>query len=934
MTRPSAPLCSLLAALLIAASSGSHAQDAAKAAKFYENALKRYEARDIAGAIIQLKNALQADRNQLSVQVLLGKALLADSQPSAAEVAFNEALRLGVDRAEICVPLAQALSAQGKQQQVLSDPRLAAEGLGPTTRRDLLLERASAYSDLGDARNALSAVLDARKIDPAAISSWLAEVPLRIRARQWAQAQAAADQALKIQPDSADALYQKASIAHASGDLREALATYDRIVGLDDRHFEARIARAGLLVDLARDSDALGDLAAAEKLHPKDPRAAYLRALISERRGDAPGTKAALKQVTDLLDPVPIEFIRFRTQFLMLNGLAHYGLAELEKAKPYLELAARQQPGSPLLKLLAQIALSEPNPTRAQELLEEYTRARPTDSQALLMLASVHINQGRGARAATLMQDALKQQDSPDMRTALGIGLLQIGQDQMALEQLEKVYKANPKQVYATLALIKAYARGGRTADALRISADAAKRLPNEASLALLDASLRQANGDLAGARQGFDRALRLDPKLIDAQLGMARVEALTKSFDAADKRLRELLKTNERRADVQFEVALLSELRGKDDEAEKWLRMAAESSGPRELRADFALVEWYLRKGKPALALQAAKTLSGKQPDDIDALRALAGAQLANGDANAARLTLTNAARKASFNTQQLVGIAGMQLQAQDTQGAAYSLDKALSGSPDNAAALTLMAQVDLRRNEPASAEAKARQLLKLDAKSEAAYLLLADVARVRHEPGKEIDALRRVHELSPRSQHAARLVTALSRLGRTKEARESADQWLARNPRDAGVMKAIGDAEARDGAFAAARQRYEAAAKLNPQDAEALNNLANVLIRLKEAGAVSVAEQALALRPTEPLVLDTAGWANLKAGKLDRALQLLRDARLRSPAQAEIRYHLGVALAKASRTPEAREELQAAIKAGNFDELDEAKRTLATLN
>jgi len=578
MTRQTASLSGLLAALLIAAAPAG-AQDTAKAARFYEDALKRYEAKDIAGAIVQLKNALQADKNQLSVQVLLGKALLADSQPAAAEVAFAEAIRLGVDRAEICVPLAQALSAQGKQQQVLTDPRLAVDGLGPTTRRELLLERASAYSDLGDARNALTTVQEARKLDPSALQSWLAEVPLRIRARQWPEAQAAANQALKLQPDSSEALYQKASILHASGDLREAIATYDLIVSKDPKHFESRIARAGLLADLNRDNDALAELAAAEKLHPKDPRAAYLRALINERRGDRPGTKTALKQVTDLLDPVPIEFIRYRTQFLMLNGLAHYGLAEFEKAKPYLELAARQQPGSPLLKLLAQIAIDEPNPGRAMELLEEYTRTRPSDSQALLMLASLHINQGRGAKAASLMQDALKQQESPDMRAALGIGLLQMGQDRMALDQLEKVYKANPKQTYATLALIKAYARAGRLADALKVSGEAVKRQPTEASLALLDATLRQSSGDLGGARQGFDRALRLDPKLIDAQLGMARIDALTKSYDAADKQLRELLKSNERRADVQFELALLNELRGKDDEAEKWLRSAAEAS-------------------------------------------------------------------------------------------------------------------------------------------------------------------------------------------------------------------------------------------------------------------------------------------------------------------------------------------------------------------
>ena len=68
----------------------------------------------------------------------LGKALLADSQPVAAEVAFNEALRLGVDRAEVCVSLAEALNAQGKQRQMLADPRLSPDGLNATTRRDLL----------------------------------------------------------------------------------------------------------------------------------------------------------------------------------------------------------------------------------------------------------------------------------------------------------------------------------------------------------------------------------------------------------------------------------------------------------------------------------------------------------------------------------------------------------------------------------------------------------------------------------------------------------------------------------------------------------------------------------------------------------------------------------------------------------------------------
>jgi tetratricopeptide (TPR) repeat protein len=62
-------------------------------------------------------------------------------------------------------------------------------------------------------------VLDARALNTGDVNGWVAEVPLRVRARQFNEAHAAADQALKIAPDNAEALYQKASIYHASGQV-------------------------------------------------------------------------------------------------------------------------------------------------------------------------------------------------------------------------------------------------------------------------------------------------------------------------------------------------------------------------------------------------------------------------------------------------------------------------------------------------------------------------------------------------------------------------------------------------------------------------------------------------------------------------------------------------------------------------------------------
>ncbi|HEV6963833.1 XrtA/PEP-CTERM system TPR-repeat protein PrsT [Roseateles sp.] len=931
-----ASLPGLLAALLIGAASPAQAQDAAKASRFYEDALQRYEKRDIPGAIIQLKNALQADKTQLPVHVLLGKALLADSQPAAAEFQLGEAVRLGVNRAEVAVALAMAMNAQGKQPQMLDDPRLQPAGLPAGIQQQLLIERALAQSDMGDGKAAMASVLEARALNPGDVNSWIAEVPLRVRARQFTEAMAAADHAIKLAPDNGEALYQKAAIYHAGGQVAQALAGYERAIQVQPKHAESHLGRAGLLVDLNRDAEALAEVNELQTLRPNDPRGAYLRAVLAERAGDARTARAALKRITDLLDPVPIEYIRYRTQLLMLNGLAHYSLGEREKSKPFLELASRQQPGSPLIKLLAQVALAEPNVNRAIELLDGYVKARPGDGQALLMLASAHMSQGRHARAVQLMQDALKAKDAPEYRTALGLSLLQSGQPGMAEDQLAKAYKADPGQTYAGLALVTVYLRDKQIPKALAVADTLARANPNSATVLMVQAYAKSQARDVAGARAGYEKALKLDPSQLEAKLGLARIDAMAGSYDAAEKRLRDALKNDERNTSILFELALVNELRGRDDEALKWLDSAAAASGPRETRINFALVAWHLRKGQPARAIEAAKVLLSKVPEDVEALQAYAAAQLANGDAAGARATLTNASRRAGFETPRLVEVARQQVAAQDLKGAGYSLEKALNGTPNDPAAIAMLSSVELAQGNTAQAEQRARQVVEANPKSALGYNLLAEVAMRRGQSAAALDALRKAHDIDKSSTTLTRLMRAqAAQAGGLKPAIDSADAWLRKNPSDAAVRAAAAELLVRAKDYAGARRHYEAILKASPADPGVLNNLANVLVELKDPGAIDVAERALKADPRNPVLLDTAGWANHRGGKADRALQLLRDARLRAPDNPDIRYHLAAVLAQAGRKAEAKDELSAALRGdATFATAAEAKQLLSTLN
>lgn len=926
-------LCGLALAFLVAGGTlAAHAADG-KASQYYENALVRYEKQDLAGAIIQLKNALKVDKNMLPVHVLLGKALQANGEVVAAEVAFDEALRLGVNRVEVVIPLARATLTQGKAQALLEQPRFADAGLPAGLKAELLLIKASAAGDLGDARAALEFIEQARAIEPGRPGTWLAEVPIRLRARQVREATVAADKAIELAPGAAEAFYLRGTIAHVLADLPAAQSYYDKALKAQPTHTEALVSRAGLLMDMGRWPDAARDVAELRRSSTADPRGAYLGALLADRDGNGAAARAALNEVSALLDPVPMEFLRYRPQLLILGGLAHYGLNQHEKAKPYLEAVQRSQPNSAATKLLAQIYLGDGNIDRAIEALESYLKGQPGDAQALLLLASAHMTQGRHARATRLMQDALTRQDLPALRGMLGIGLVGGGKYTQAVTEFESVLRQDPGNVQAGTALASIYLQGGQPAKAVHVAEGLAKRRPNHAGLQNLLGSARAGVGDATGARVAFEQALKIDPAFLAPQVNLARLDTDKGTYDSAIARLNTVLAKSDKDVDALMELARVHARRGQPGEAQRWLEKADDHSGADHLQPGLALVDFHLAQRRPDLAREAVKRVANKAPEAAPVLMTLARVHLANGDAAGARTALTRAATMASQDAPALVQIARLQLQAGDLPAAAYALEKALGARPDFLLAHALLAEVEIRQGELAKAEQRARRIVAAEPKRGTGHALVGEVAWLRSQRPAAIEAYRRAHQLDQNSDSLLRLVRAIGP-GDPASALKLAEQWLKTHPADVQVRRAVAAGHARAGNLAAARSSYEALLQAAPDDAEALNNLANVLLLANDAGALKVAERALASEPGAPHIIGTVGWAAFKAGQSDRALQLLRDARLRDPANPDTRYFLGAVLASKGRTDEARDELETALRGGtSFASAKAAQQLLNTL-
>jgi putative PEP-CTERM system TPR-repeat lipoprotein len=883
-------------------------------AKLYEDALARYEKNDVAGAQLQVKNALQQDPKMLAGFLLLGKIELARGDNAAAEDAFARALQLGVDRSEIALPMARALLGQGKTQALLE--RFPAEAALPAQRAELLVLRGQAYRALGDKAAAAQAFEAARAANPRLAAVPIAQAELALELGRPADAARAADDAAALAPTDARTWNLKGAVALAGGDAPGALAAFDKAVAVDPKNADARIARLTLLVALGREAQAGEDAAFLRKERPTDPRANYARAVYLTKRGDPAGAREALIAITRAIDPAPREALRAQaTELLLLAGTAHFELNQLEKARTYLSDYLRADPQhAGAAKLLGSIFLSQGDPRLAITTIEPVVKRAPNDTQALALLAAAYMARRQYETAAGYLDQALKASGSaPEVHATLGLSMVASGRQDLGIDHLRQALKKDPGQARAGVPLAVLLLKRGQAKEAAAIAQAIVTREPKNAAALNLLGVASAAAGDLKGARTAYERAIAEDKTLLAAKLNLARLEAAQGDVGAARTRLEAIVRDQPKNTRAMVELAAVEVAARRMPEAIRWLEKAR-ALDRRDAAIAARLVDLYVANRQLDLALAVAKEAEAAAPDNVVALAALGRVQLALGDARNAQTTFGRMARLVAFDPGALTEVARYQLAANDSKGAVYSLEKALSARADFLPAQVLMAEIELAGGETAKAESRAKTIVSRAPERAVGHRLLADAAMARKQFPEAVSGYRTALAKEETIDGAIRLYRAYLESGAAQNAIELMEGWVRAHPKDAVAIRALAEAHLRNGNLPQARAAYEQVLKLQPgDDPVLLNNLANVLLRLGEKrGAVEYAERAYRLAPNDAAIQDTLGWTLVERGDTDQGLRHLREARLRDPRNPEIRYHLAVALSRAGRKEEARQELE----------------------
>lgn len=671
--------------------------DAKVGARYYEDGLTRFEQSDVAGAIIQLRNALQEDGEMLAARLLLARAYLRQGSLGPAEIAFDEALRLGADRSEVAIPLARIYLVSGRPQMVID--KIPADGLPEAVLAEVLIMRATAYATLGQAEASEQTFAAAREVDSRSALPLVHEVPVLLTAGRADVAQLRAARALELEPDNASAWNALASVAHAGGDLAAALNGYDKALAIEPDYVDVRVARAGLLLDTGREEDARQDLAHLHSRGLDDPRASYLRALLAMRSGDRAAANVLLEQVTHFIDAVKPDWLLGREQLLMLGALSHQALGQGRKARPYLEILSERYPRNlGARRMLASFLIDEGELLQARPLIEDILRGDPQDVESLLLMGRIFLAQKRNPQALAYFDRALAAGSDEDVRTqtTAGYGQLFAGEGGRAMASLERAFAAGAVDPALVTTLATLYLRHGETAKAVAVAQSLADREPDSAFAHNLLGVVHAAGGGLEAAHVAYAQALQLDPTLQAARLNLARIDAALGNVAAARAALETLIARDRRDADAMYELGLLEFDAGRRADGITWLEKAFDERPPTP-RTGLTLVDAHLANGDAAKALEVARTLVGRHSSTLDTLSALARVQLASNDQGAARQSLREMSRLAELDSPWQIRIGYMQLDAGLFAEAAYSAHKILSVREKDPMALVLSAKAAL---------------------------------------------------------------------------------------------------------------------------------------------------------------------------------------------------------------------------------------------
>lgn len=594
--------------------------------------------------------------------------------------------------------------------------------------------------------------------------------------------------------------------------LTRAIEQYKLAMKFDPNSAQVNSELAELYFQTGRTQDAIDELEEVVKRNPQDTDARRLLGRIYLRSlGETPQGQGARRAQSNMLS-------RATTQFEKITELD-------------------PKDADSLLALGRLYRLSN-DFTKAEATLKKALAVEPENEEVLVTLSELYSDLGDSRSATELLEKLSKRNTNPALLARLGHSYERSHDNPKAVEAFRKALEQDPKNPEYMKALGTNLLYSEKTDEAIKVLQQAAQADPQDPSTFLR-------LGQAYRSKRDYDKSL----------------ENLKKAQGLAPESM-----------EVVYNLALLNEVQGRSDEAERLLKKLLDETA-KPAGAEYTMAE----KSNRAIFVERLAYLNRNQEKYTEAEQYFR--QLADLDAENSGRAIAN--------------VIDTLRQARQYQRAREEAEAAVKKYPKDSALKITRASLlgDLGNIDEAAAALKA-------------MLASSDKGEGTDTQREVLTTLAQVYERGRRIPEALEAAAKVEAMASTKEQREFAyflhGSILER-------AKKLDEAEV----------WFRKALDLNPESAMTLNYLgymwADKGVHLEEA--VKMITKALDMDPQNGAYMDSLGWAYFRLNKLDLAEQYLLKAAQRVTKDATIRDHLADVYFKAGKTREALREWQFAV-------------------
>ncbi|MGH8185056.1 MAG: XrtA/PEP-CTERM system TPR-repeat protein PrsT, partial [Steroidobacteraceae bacterium] len=841
---------------------------------------------DYRGAMIELKNALQSQSDNVQARLLLAQVSLQLGDAAAADKELRYAIDAGADVARTAPLAAEIRLASGRASELLVALE-AGELPLPEPARSTYRGRA---------------LLDVRQPEQA-LEAFQAAI-------------------------AADASYRQARLGLADayaalGRIDEALAEFDKILQADPQAADVLLARGTLHVRRGQVEQAEQSLSAALQHAETLPVRQYamLLAALTEAhlaRGDIGAARKTQGELAAISQDAPI------TRLLS----ARVAMAEHDYAKAATDLqrVVSAAPNfAPARFMLGAVSLAQGNLHQAELHLSQAVQRAPENLEARKLLAQAQLRLERPDAAV----QSLLGSDRPDagdgqVEALLGVAHLQLGDETKGLELLKRSIANNPGNRALKLELAAAYLRSGAHAEAIElvrsvehvggdvqrerllITAVAAQQgiqaaraevenlveqFPNDVGVLNLAGAFLAAQGEVERARALLGRAAKIDPKDVGTLVSRARVEMRAGDAATGIGWLEQALKIDPKNVTARMLFADLA-LRSNDAAGAVKSLEEARSQDEKAIEPRLQLARLHFRERRAKQADEVLNELLTIADNRADIVNSVGLVELEAGRYHEALARFRAATDIASDDPGYWLNVARAQLALGHSAVAREALQKSVSVRPNWVPAVSTLAMLDLSEGRSEAALARAAELRRAAPRDPAVLMFEGDLYAALKRYADAARAFDAAAQLQPSAAAALKSykVRQVGRLGDTAVPLES---WLKRQPDDFAVRTVLAEAYRLSEQRSRAVEQYELIVSNGPLNVAALNNLAWLYHETGDGRAEAMAQRAHAAAPDAPAVADTYGWILVQAGKPAAGLPILKQAAAKANGQPDIQYH-----------------------------------------